>query len=189
MTFSGAVLTGGRSSRMGRDKATLEVDGAPLAARGLAALRDAGAAQVLAVGGDLAALAAMGFETVADDYPGAGPLGGLLTALLAASHDPVVVVACDLPDLEPAAVTAVLDALAPGVDAVVPTAAGHPQPLLAAYRRGCRPALDAAFAAGERSVVGALGALVVARPDLDAAWCRGLDSPADLVARSAADRR
>ena len=188
MTFTGAVLTGGRSSRMGRDKATLVVDGAPLASRGLAALRDAGAVEVLAVGGDAGALAAMGFEVVDDHHPGAGPLGGVLTALAAASHDPVVVLACDLPDVAGTAVTAVLDALA-DADAVVPTAGGHPQPLLAVYRRRCRWRLASAYAAGERSIIGALGALAVARPVVDPAWCRGVDTPSDLVSRPATDRR
>ena len=52
IAFAGAVLTGGRSSRMGRDKATLPVDGVPMAARVADALRRAGAEPVLAVGGD-----------------------------------------------------------------------------------------------------------------------------------------
>ena len=59
IAFAGAVLTGGRSSRMGQDKATLPVDGVPMAARVAGALRRAGAEPVLAVGGDQTALEAL----------------------------------------------------------------------------------------------------------------------------------
>ena len=76
IAFAGAVLTGGRSSRMGRDKATLPVDGVPMAARVADALRRAGAEPVLAVGGDQAALEALGLTWVADRHPGEGPSGG-----------------------------------------------------------------------------------------------------------------
>ena len=98
LPFTGAVLTGGRSTRMGTDKAFVEVDGRPMAGRVAAALRAAGAAEVLAVGGDLDRLPSLGFDrAVPDRHPGEGPLGGLLTALAAAGHDVVVVLACDVP--------------------------------------------------------------------------------------------
>ena len=60
MPLSCAILAGGRSSRMGRDKALVEVDGRALALRVADALRRAGADPVAAVGGDLPALARLG---------------------------------------------------------------------------------------------------------------------------------
>ena len=50
--FAGAVLTGGLSARMGRDKALLRVDGVPMAVRVATALRAGGADPVAAIGGD-----------------------------------------------------------------------------------------------------------------------------------------
>src|SRR5262245_1565825 len=94
-SFSGAVLTGGASRRMGRDKALVEVDGRPMAGRVAAALREAGAAEVQAIGGDAAGLGELGLDVVPDRFPGEGPLGGIVTALSAASQPVTVVVACD----------------------------------------------------------------------------------------------
>lgn len=66
---------------MGCDKALIEIDGRPMAARVADALRAGGCAPVLAVGGDGHALAAVGLVPVTDRWPGEGPLGGLATAL------------------------------------------------------------------------------------------------------------
>ena len=109
--FTGVVLTGGRSERMGRDKALLEVDGESMATRVTHALRAAGAVDVVCVGGDAPALRALGLAVIDDEHPDAGPLGGVLTGL-AGSRAPIVLVApCDL--VAPAArpLRALVDAL------------------------------------------------------------------------------
>ncbi len=96
MPTVGAVLCGGASRRMGRDKALIEVDGVAMARRVADALRAGGCSRVLAIGGEAEALAALGLEPVADRWPGEGPLGGLATALLAADDGDVLVLApCD----------------------------------------------------------------------------------------------
>lgn len=96
MATVGAVLCGGASRRMGRDKALVEVDGVALARRVADALEAGGCTSVLAVGGDAAALGALGLDPVPDRWPGEGPLGGLATALGAASDGDVLVLApCD----------------------------------------------------------------------------------------------
>jgi molybdopterin-guanine dinucleotide biosynthesis protein A len=77
----GAVLTGGSSRRMGTDKALLEVDGVAMAVRVARALDAAGATEVMCIGGDAPALAALGLIVVTDRHPGDGPLGAVITAL------------------------------------------------------------------------------------------------------------
>ncbi|TML12241.1 MAG: hypothetical protein E6G39_12150 [Actinobacteria bacterium] len=79
----GAVLAGGSSSRMGRDKALIEVAGEPLVQRVARALTAAGAERVVVIGGDRRRIEALGLEVVADRFPGEGPLGGVLTAMSA----------------------------------------------------------------------------------------------------------
>lgn len=189
LAFSGAVLCGGASRRMGRDKALVEVDGRALAVRVAEALRAAGAADVVAVGGDAARLAAVGLEVVADDAPGEGPLGGIVTAL---SHpggpggaDVVFVAACDLVSPSPAAIAATVAALgaAPEADASVPEVDGRRQWLHAAWRRGAAAPLAAAFADGVRAVhaaVAAAGLHVVAPPAVGHAAVADADVPGDL---------
>jgi molybdopterin-guanine dinucleotide biosynthesis protein A len=166
---------------MGRDKALIEVDGVPMACRVAAALRQAGATAVIAVGGDLAALRALGLDARADDHPGEGPLGGILTALRLAGEDIVAVAACDLPSIDPAELAAVVAALDATADAAVPVVDGRLEPLHAAYRARCRPVLAAAFDRGERAVRRALVALSVVeiRP-VDAKSLRNVNFPGDL---------
>lgn len=178
--FSGAVLTGGGSRRMGTDKALLEVGGRPMAAIARDALVGAGAAEVLAVGGDAAGLTALGLRPVPDRWPGAGPLGGVIVALGEAQHEVVVVLACDLPRIEAAAVTALVRVLG-DADAAVPVIDGWAQVLVAAYRRACVGMLEEARAAGVRRLRDAVSRLRVADVALaDPDWVRNVNQPADL---------
>src|SRR5690606_29522274 len=155
----GAVLCGGASRRMGRDKALLVIGGRPLARRVAGSLRAAGAAAVVAIGGDEGGLRAAGLEVVPDDRPGEGPLGGLVTALRwAARRQPpaaaVVVLACDLVDPAPHAVRRTLDALAadPGGDVAVPVVGSRHQWAHAAWRLRAGKPLAVQFGRGERAM-------------------------------------
>lgn len=178
-SWSGAVLTGGRSQRMGRDKALVRIDGEPMAARAAYALKEAGALDVVCVGGDLEALRALGLVALDDEYPYAGPLGGVLTALAWANKPITVVTPCDLlaptarPFRELVAALVVSEATA-----AVPVVAGQWRPLPAALRSVARPALADAFAKGERAVHRALERLdfVV----VDVGPLTDADTPEDL---------
>ena len=81
---------------MGTDKALLRVGGEAMAVRVATALRDAGARDVVCVGGDASALSAIGLSVIPDVHPGEGPLGGILTALAWAEREMLVVSPCDL---------------------------------------------------------------------------------------------
>jgi molybdopterin-guanine dinucleotide biosynthesis protein A len=150
--FSGVILTGGRSTRMGTDKAFVLVEGRPMVLRVADALRAAGAAELLAIGGDLAGLSALGLDARADPRQGDGPLGGLVTALAVVGHDVVVVLATDLAWIDGATIGALAGAVSGDAD-VAAAHTGHLEPLCAAWRvERCGPVLTAAHAAGERAV-------------------------------------
>ena len=105
---------------MGRDKALLPVGGVPMALRVADALRAAGADEVVAVGGDATALAALGLTVVPDDHPGAGPLAAIVTALAAGAAPGSPAAA---PDAAPGTPGAASDA-APGSPGAASDAAG-----------------------------------------------------------------
>jgi molybdopterin-guanine dinucleotide biosynthesis protein A len=169
---------------MGTDKALLDVDGQPLARTVALALRAAGADPVVAVGGDLEGLGAVGVQAVADLHPGEGPLGGVLTALQTVPAEIVVVLACDLPDVDPDVVRAVVAALGEADDVAAPLHDGHLQLLHAAYRRTAQPALAEAFAAGERALHRAVQGLRTAVvTDLPSEPLVDVDEPEDLERR------
>lgn len=178
--FTGAVLAGGQSTRMGTDKALLDLDGRALIEVSSGALAAAGAAEIFAIGGNGPEIEALGIRWIADEFPGEGPLGAIVTALRAAVHPVVVVLACDHTATEGPAVHAVVGALGDG-DVVVPVVEGRAQTLHAAWRRSCLPAVEEIFHRGARSVSAALDQLdVVELLDGDPCWFADADTPADL---------
>ena len=192
MPFAGAVLCGGASRRMGRDKAFADLHGEPLVLVAVRALRGAGADRVAAVGGDGPALAALGLDVVADDHPGEGPLGGLISALRWAPVDPLVVLSCDLVALGAEEVRAVLERLGsePGADVAAPLRDGQPQFLTGAYRRRCLGPLEERFRQGERAVrraVADCGLTLVTVEGLGVERLADVDTPAELAAYQPSD--
>ncbi len=132
----GVILAGGKSLRMGRDKALIEIDGIPLIRR-LADILLGLTDHVVVSANDRAAYKFLGLPVVTDTFNGQGPLAGLHAAMV---HSPLplfLVVACDLPRIH-AALLRRLVQLCPGYDAVVPrTSSGQMHPLSALYRRSC----------------------------------------------------
>ena len=151
-SMTGLVLAGGRSTRMGRDKALLAWDGTSLVDRVAAALREC-CDEVLIASGDGARLGRPG--EIADAVDGAGPLGGLLAGMEAAAHPLVAVVAVDMPHANAAVLRALAGALL-GQDVAVPVVGGRVHPLHAVYRTGCAAAVRAYLDEGQRSVMGLL---------------------------------
>ena len=180
LRFSGAVLAGGASTRMGTDKALIEIDGRPMAVIAAEALGEAGAAEVFFVGGDAPALEALSLRVVADHYPGAGPLGGVITALRSAAHDTVAVLSCDLLEPSGVGIAAMVGALGTG-HVAVPVVDGISQWHHTAWRRTALPHLEATFASGERSPKRAVAGLeVVQILDGNPCWYADADTPEDL---------
>jgi molybdenum cofactor guanylyltransferase len=147
---------------MGADKVLLTVDGVPLAGRVAAALRAVPTVgRILAIGRDT--LPGVGVTAcVPDEYPGAGPLGGLITALRHGETDATLVVAADMPALEPALLEQIVEitTLEP---ATVPRWQGRPQPLCAIYTREVLPIAEALLRGERRSLHALLDALPAVR--------------------------
>ena len=165
-SFTGVVLTGGSSRRMGQDKALLKVRGVALASVVASALSEAGASEVIAVGGDLANLASLtGIDrAVPDRHPGEGPLGGVLTAFEVAQDDVIVVLACDTPQVDASTPTALVAGLSANDQVAVSYAVvgDRIQPLTAAWRRSLAwEPLHAAFEQGVRAPRSVFGGLTV----------------------------
>lgn len=146
----GAVLAGGRSERMGRDKALLAVGGEPLWKRQLGVLRDSGVADpVLVRGPDQEAPA--GVRCLRDSHPGIGPMGGLHAALVAAGQSPLVVLAVDMPGIGPDWFAWLGGFCAGGAGAVARHARGC-EPLAAIYPLSALPVVNEAIAGRDYSL-------------------------------------
>lgn len=150
------VLAGGKSRRMGTNKALLRLPtGETLIERVLANLSPLSNDLLVASNSpelyaDLPARHAM------DEHPGAGPLAGLEAGLRAARHDWTLAVACDMPLVNHRLIR-YMAVLTEGNDAVAPVVGGEIEPLHALYHRSCLPAIAAHLEAGRRRVVSFFG--------------------------------
>ncbi len=165
---SAIILAGGASTRMGTDKAFLELDGAPLIGRVLERVR-ALADDVVISANDPARFAALDVRVVPDALPNAGPLAGICAGLETVAHASAIVVACDMPLLN----VALLDymrSFARAYDVILPqtekpardasdkNAAPRAKdlalhPLHAIYTKRCIAPMRDALARGERRMI------------------------------------
>ena len=136
---------GEKSSRMGRDKATLPYSGTTLVNHVARLVRDA--AGTVAVLGDPARYDMLGFRVYPDLVPDCGPLGGIYTALSVTSTDWNLMVACDMPSLSLSILRNLLERAAESTGECVAASGstGEPEPLCAVYHRRCAPTLKQAI--------------------------------------------
>jgi molybdopterin-guanine dinucleotide biosynthesis protein A len=140
---------------MGRTKATIDIDGRMMADRVIDALREVGANPVVIYGGDTGQLGLLSAEVIPDEFPGAGPVGGVMGALrhFADSSDGVLVVACDLAMITARTLQRLIDAAVVGeaADVWVGTT-DQMEPMCALWSTRAIPCLEREFAKGERAL-------------------------------------
>ena len=150
MKISGAVLTGGASRRMGRDKARIELGGLTLLERNLDVLEPL-CDELLVVAREpeqYSELAGPRARLVSDHFERGGALAGLHAALSEACNDFCLVLAVDMPSVQ-RELLSLLVARAEDADAVVPRVGEHYEPLCAVYSRRCLPAMERQLTASE----------------------------------------
>ena len=196
--MNGFVLAGGRSTRMGTDKALLHYAGLPLIEHAINLLKAAGVVpHIVGARPDLSAFA----PVIEDLHPGCGPLGGIESALAASSSDANLLLPVDLPLLPPVFLRYLLErASITRASATIPTLGGRPEPLCAAYRRDLLTGIHASIKSGDYKVMHAIEttakyshvdlfsaeAVMATRSDwpLDPPlyrWFQNLNTPADLA--------
>jgi molybdopterin-guanine dinucleotide biosynthesis protein A len=171
---TGVILAGGKSRRMGRDKATLVVAGERLVTRTEAMLRGLFAEVIIA--GDRPDLAREDLPCVPDRHPGSA-LGGVHGALAAAGTPWIFVVPCDLAYPDAALVRFILARRDDRWDAVVPCTPGGFEPVFALYHRRCLEPVAAMLARGELRIYDLYRQIRVCLLDaaiLPAGWERAL---------------
>jgi molybdenum cofactor guanylyltransferase len=134
MDACGIILSGGKSSRMGTNKALLKINQKPNIERVKEELEKLVTETVL-VSNEPEAYQFLDVHTVSDVYPGQGPLAGIHAGLIASSKDANLVVACDMPFVSVELAGYLIDCIR-DYDAVIPIINGKEQPLFAVYRKG-----------------------------------------------------
>lgn len=150
MSVTAAIMAGGKSKRMGQDKAWIELDGEPIIRR-VANVLALVADEVIVVAND-PRYAALGMRVVPDKFPDGGALGGIATGVSAATHDRVLVAACDMPFLSAELWRVLLDHRYEA-DVVIPRIGGQYETLHALYTKACLAPMERALGAGKLRVI------------------------------------
>jgi len=133
--ITGIILAGGKSIRMGQDKAFIEINGVPIILRVFAVL-DRLFRETIIVASQKETYAELNIPVYSDLVPGQGALGGLYTGLLRSTFPYSFCVACDMPFLDRALIEYLLTRI-DQYDAVVPRTSDGLQPLHAIYSKQC----------------------------------------------------
>ena len=153
-SFSGAMLAGGQSRRMGQDKSRMMIN---VPGRGQTTIGDAVLTaldvvceDVIIVGGE--SRFPGGRPHYPDTFQGEGTLSGIHSALTHASHDYVFVTGCDMPFLDVDTISAMF-ALASGFDVTIPIVDGRAETLHSVYRVSCIESIAHVLNSGKRRVI------------------------------------
>lgn len=151
--MTGVVLAGGKSRRLGRDKAFEVIGRSSLVERAVRLLSPLHEVIIVTSRQGVSSLNTekLGARVVADIYTDRGPLGGIHSGLKAISTDYALVVACDMPFLNWDLLRYEIG-LRQGFDAVVPRLSGLPDALHSVYGRGCLPAIERQMAEAKPKV-------------------------------------
>jgi molybdopterin-guanine dinucleotide biosynthesis protein A len=184
-SMAGFVLTGGRSSRMGRDKALLPIEGSLMVERTAEVVcAAAGSVTLIGAPGRYARLGLPVLSDLVEDGPG-GPIFGLHTALKTTCADWNLLVACDMPGLTAGFLSDLLAAAKQlGCDCLVPKTDSGLHPLCAVYHR--RTARTVEFAVQHKrfkmhDLLKSFGA--VSWPVADASLLENVNTPLEWGAR------
>ena len=188
MSFSAVILAGGKSSRMGCDKAFLEIDGKPLLARQIAVAREAGARDVFISGRADTDYSSFDGLVLQDQFENAGPLAGIERALNALSTPLLLVLAVDLPAMSPEFLRGLFARCDRDLGAIA-RVAGQIEPLVAFYPKVAAPMAEVRLRDGNK-VVSAFAqhcvqsglASFIDIPADDASYFVNWNAPADVQA-------
>jgi molybdenum cofactor guanylyltransferase len=185
--FAAVLLAGGLSTRMGRDKAGLVIDGQPLWQRQLGELRLLNPAELFISGRPDGPYAGAGVEIVMDAVPGLGPLAGIAAALQRTTAPLLLVLAIDLPDASATFLGRLVAEARLHGSGMVPQRDGWFEPLAAVYPRAALPLATETLHGDDRSMqtfvrrliaAGLVAAFPITGGDL--ARFRNLNESADL---------
>jgi molybdopterin-guanine dinucleotide biosynthesis protein A len=153
MPVSIAILAGGKSSRLGANKAFVEVGGKPIIERIIERVEPLGSELIL-ITNTPAEYTHLGLPVFVDLMAGKATLGGVYTAIACASNDYTLIVSCDQPFLNPRLLEYLIS-LREGYDVVVPlNRENYPQSMQAIYGKRCLEPIRQRLEADRLKVIG-----------------------------------
>ncbi len=153
MKLSVAIIAGGKSVRMGRDKAFVKLAGKPLIQHVIERSRNLGQTETILIANQPERYEHLGFAMYRDVCPNKGSLGGIYTALTYAQSPYTLVIACDVPFIKPELLRFMIAQISDDIDIVAPRVGGYPQGLHAIYSQSCRQPIRKQLEANRLKVI------------------------------------
>jgi molybdopterin-guanine dinucleotide biosynthesis protein A len=151
--FTIAIIAGGKSSRMGTDKSFVPLLGKPLIEHIREKVAELGQAETLLITNRPTDYAHLGLLMYSDVLPEKGSLGGIYTAVHYSQNPYTLVIACDMPFVNPALLKYMIS-LADEFDVVVPRSEGYPEGLHAIYSKKCLEPIRKRLDVNQLKVIG-----------------------------------
>lgn len=148
-----AIIAGGKSVRMGSDKAFVKLAGKPLIQHVIERSRNLGQMETILIANQPERYRHLGLPVFSDVCPNKGSLGGIYTALTYAQSPHILVIACDMPFIKPELLRFMIAQIGGDIDIVVPRVGGYPQGLHAIYSQSCRQPIQEQLAANRLKVI------------------------------------
>ncbi len=187
LALSAIILAGGASTRMGRDKAWMEIAGRPLIELALQRVRELGIMEVFISGRIDSDYSMLRLPVLFDLEPGFGPVAGIERGLHQCAAPLLLVLAVDLPRMSTACLRKLLGHC-DRLTGVVPRLNGRFEPLVAVYPKRCHAFAFAAISRGQHAVQDFVRACLTERAiravpvsQADAGCFANCNTPAELV--------
>lgn len=151
--LSVAIIAGGKSERMGQDKAFVDLGGKTLIEHVIARSAELGQAETLLITNRPADYQHLGLPMYPDILPDKGSLGGIYTALVQAQSPDALVLACDMPFISTDLLRYMVGLIDESTDIVAPRIDGYPQGLHAIYKKTCLAPIAKQLAADRLKII------------------------------------
>lgn len=187
VNMTGILLAGGKNSRMGANKAFLEIDGIRLIDKTINIYREIFSEIIIVTNDPLSYVEFTDAAVVTDIYKGKGPLGGIYTGLFYSKHNYAFVSACDMPYLNKDFISYLANQTGKH-DVIVPELDKGYQPLHAVYSRNCLPSIKRLLLMDKLKITGfyrdmrvlAIGEEQILPFNKDGRLFQNLNTPEDL---------
>jgi molybdopterin-guanine dinucleotide biosynthesis protein A len=148
-----AIMAGGKSSRMGRDKSFVELLGKPMIEHLIGRIQGLGQETILITNRPVD-YAHLGLPMFGDVLPEKGSLGGIYTAIHYSANPYTLVIACDMPFVNPDLLRYMIGLADGSYEVIVPRVEGYPEGLHAIYHKACLEPIRQQIEAGRLKVIG-----------------------------------
>lgn len=153
--LTAAIMAGGKSSRMGSNKSFVQLQGKPIIEHVLSRVSDIQPLETILITNHPAEYAHLGLPMFQDVLPEKGSLGGIYTALHYSGQPYTLVIACDMPFVQPDLLRYMVEfTKGDQFDLIVPRVNGYPEGLHAIYSQRCMQPIRTRLDAGQLKVVG-----------------------------------